>query len=102
LGTDLAKGKLTLPLLLLWQRADADEKARLQDCIQEWKPQCFAPVMELLRRHETLGESVEIIGQYLEKARQALEVVPDSPGHAGLAGLAKYLAQQTESLGTCA
>src|SRR3954468_350006 len=29
LGTDLAKGKLTLPLLLLWQRADAGEKARL-------------------------------------------------------------------------
>src|ERR1700756_4001853 len=33
LGTDLAKGKLTLPILRFWERASAAEKARMQDLI---------------------------------------------------------------------
>ena len=30
LGTDLAKGKLTYPVLLAWERADATDRARLE------------------------------------------------------------------------
>src|SRR6516164_2108352 len=34
LGTDLAKGKLTLPVLLLWERADAAERERIKTLVQ--------------------------------------------------------------------
>src|SRR6266850_494318 len=34
LGTDLAKGKLTLPVLLLWERADAPDRLRIQELVQ--------------------------------------------------------------------
>jgi octaprenyl-diphosphate synthase len=102
LGTDLAKGKLTLPVLLLWQRATADEKARLQGLIQNWEPHSFAPVLELLSKYETLNESLETIHQYLENARQTLTVLPDPAKLAGLIGLTEYLARQTEKLGVCA
>src|SRR6266478_2020965 len=37
LGTDLAKGKLTLPILLVWERADANDRARLQELVQRWE-----------------------------------------------------------------
>src|SRR5689334_918164 len=37
LGTDLAKGKLTLPVLLVWERADAKDRSRLQELIQSWQ-----------------------------------------------------------------
>jgi len=37
LGTDLAKGKLTLPVLLLWERADAPGRRRLQDLVECWQ-----------------------------------------------------------------
>ena len=102
LGTDLAKGKLTLPVLRFWQRASAAEKARMQELIQNWEPHSLAPVLELLSKHETLGESSEIIHQYLEQARQALKGLPESANQAGLIGLTEYLARQTDSLGVCA
>ena len=38
LGTDLAKGKLTYPVLLAWERATADERARLEALVQDWQP----------------------------------------------------------------
>lgn len=102
LGTDLAKGKLTLPVLRFWQRAGADEKARLQDLIQKWDSQSLAPVLELLSKHETLAESMAIIHQYLDRARQSLQCLPETGNRAGLAGLTDYLARQTENLGICA
>ena len=37
LGTDLAKGKLTLPVLLLWERADAADRARLRELVEGWQ-----------------------------------------------------------------
>src|SRR5262249_19131256 len=38
LGTDLAKGKLTLPILLLIERASTVERTRLENLMQDWKP----------------------------------------------------------------
>ena len=43
---------------------------------------------------------MEIIHQYLEKARQALRGLPASNGRAGLLGLTEYLARQTVRLGS--
>src|SRR6267142_1294128 len=57
LGTDLAKGKLTLPVLLLRERADAADRARLQDLVQNWQSGSVASMSELLERHETLAAS---------------------------------------------
>src|SRR5438552_3525962 len=37
LGTDLAKGKLTLPVLLLWERADGPDRDRMREMIQGWQ-----------------------------------------------------------------
>src|SRR5581483_11340529 len=102
LGTDLAKGKLTLPVLRFWQRAGTAEKARMQEMIQNWEPHFLTPVLELLCKHETLGGSLEIIHQYLEQARKALKGLPEAASQKGLIGLTEYLARQTENLGVCA
>src|ERR1700722_17032080 len=87
LGTDLAQGKLTLPVLRFWQRAGVAEKARMQELIQNWEPHFLTPVLELLSKHETLSESSEIIHQYLEQARQTLKGLPESANQGGLIGL---------------
>lgn len=99
LGTDLAKGKLTLPVLLLWERADAADRARLQELVQRWQPRSMKHVAELLAKYETLGASLELMRHYLEKARQVLRSFPPSDGRTGLLGLADYLACQTDALG---
>jgi len=102
LGTDLAKGKLTLPVLLLWERADGADRERMRELIQSWQAGSLKRMGELLSKYETLSPSLEIIQKYLEKARYALGVLPASKGRAGLMGLTEHLARQTEALGVCA
>src|SRR5713101_2494886 len=80
LGTDLAKGKLTLPVLLAWERADGPDRNRLQELVQHWKAGSLKRMNELLTRYETLGASVEMLEEYLGKARQSLRGLPASNG----------------------
>jgi octaprenyl-diphosphate synthase len=100
LGSDLAKGKLTLPVLLLWERADASDRARLRELVEDWQAGSMSRLTELLVKHEALGASLEIIRQYLEEARQVLQALPASNGRAGLLGLTEYLARLAEALGS--
>jgi octaprenyl-diphosphate synthase len=102
LGTDLAKGKLTLPVLKFLERANAREKARVQELVMSWNPQHLPEVLEFLAKHDALGESTEIIHQYLKQARESLKELPESANHSGLTSLTKYLARQTDALGGCA
>jgi octaprenyl-diphosphate synthase len=98
LGTDLAKGKLTWPVLLAWERATVADRAKLESLIQNWQPQNLSAVNGLLAHYETFEPSRQVIAKYLEQSRQALRILPDSSGRAGLFGLADFLAQQTASL----
>src|SRR5262245_35335034 len=98
LGTDLAKGKLTLPVLLFWERASELDRVRLKELVQQWQPGALTQVSALLAKHGTLASSVDSIDEYLEKARQALRTLPESHGCACLLGLTEYLARQTDAL----
>jgi octaprenyl-diphosphate synthase len=98
LGSDLAKGKLTLPVLLLWERATATEQARLQKLVQNWRKGSLNQIGELMVRYETLNSSLEIMRGYLDRSRQSLRGLSPSHGRASLLGLTEYLARQTEAL----
>ena len=101
LGTDLAKGKLTWPVLLAWERANAADRTCLEHLVENWQPKNLSAVSELLARYETFEPSQEVVTRYLERARRALRVLPESGGRAGLSGLADFLAQQTNGLAVC-
>ena len=100
LGTDLAKGKLTLPVLLLRERADVADRACLQELVEGWQAESITRLWELLAKYETLPAALEIIHQYLARARQRLRGLPASNGRAGLLGLTEYLARQADVLGS--
>lgn len=102
LGTDLAKGKLTLPILLLRERATGADRATVEAMVRAWEPTALAPLLSLLAKYDTLPSSLEIVQQYLNHARQELHALPASRGRTSLHGLTDYLARQTESLGVCA
>jgi octaprenyl-diphosphate synthase len=101
LGTDLAKGKLTWPVLLAWERANARDRAHLENIIGNRQPENFPAVNELLVKYDTFEPSLEVIANYLEQARKALRVLPENGGRAGLFNLTEYLAQQTGVLTVC-
>lgn len=95
LGTDLAKGKLTYPVLLAWERANAADRAELEGLVRDWQPGAFGRVNQLLMRYETLRPSLELIERFLTQARQSLRLLPETGGRAGLASVTEYLARQT-------
>jgi octaprenyl-diphosphate synthase len=98
LGTDLAKGKLTYPVLLAWERATAEDRTKLEALVGNWQPGALGEVNQLLARYQTLRPTLELIERYLGQARQSLRSLPESVGRAGLLGVTDYLAQQTTAL----
>src|SRR5438477_8230713 len=61
LGTDLAKGKLTLPVLLAWERAEPNERERLEALVQAWVPGSMSVASQLLAKYDTLSASLQIV-----------------------------------------
>ena len=98
LGTDLAKGKLTYPVLLAWERATLEDRAALDALVQNWQPGSLPTVNKYLARYETLGTTLSLIERNLEQARQYLRSLPESVGRAGLLGVTDFLAHQTAAL----
>ena len=99
LGTDLAKGKLTLPMLVVLESGDAAAQAKLQSLVETWRPDAVAQLRPLLEKHGAHDESRRVIRDYLRTARRLLEPLPDSAGRTGLLGLGDFLERQTEVLG---
>ena len=99
LGTDLANGKLTLPVLVALERASARERAKLQELIQRWNGEHFARVLELINNYDALDESRRIIRQFLDSARQNLAALPESPSRSALVAMTRFLEEQTNTLG---
>jgi octaprenyl-diphosphate synthase len=99
LGTDLAKGKLTLPLLLALEQASPAERASIETMVREWVPSHFPKLLRLLDRYQTRQGSRQAVQDYLRTAEDALEALPDSACRRSLAGLCRYLSRQNAALG---
>lgn len=99
LGTDLASGKLTLPILILLEQGSETERARLRELLEDWDPKYFSEIFELLARYNALNQSQTVIYHEIERARAAAGRLTGSESAHALLSLADYLAQQTEALG---
>ena len=95
----MAKGKMTLPILIVRDRATVEDRDRLRRWLANWEPAYLAGVVELMVKYEAFAESRAVIQQYLVAARESLMPLPPGRGKAGLAGLTEFLAEQTEALG---
>jgi len=99
LGADLAKGKMTLPIIIVRERAGAADQDRLRHWLAHWQPGCLADVVELMVKYDAFADSRLVIEEYLLAARGALGTLPAGEGRSGLAGLTDFLTEQTEALG---
>lgn len=98
LGTDLEKGKLTLPILLAWERASAADRQVLEELVSDWQPGAVQRVHLLLSRYGCLPAALATVHQYLRDARLALAALPEASGTSGLVALTDYLARHTDAL----
>jgi len=99
LGADLAKGKMTLPVLIVRDRATPGDQLQLREWLQTWDRAHLAGVVALIEKYDAFTESRTVIQHYLSAARQAVAPLPASEGRARLAGLTHFLAEQTDALG---
>lgn len=97
LGTDLAHGKLTLPLLLFRETASPGEQALIQQLLRDWEPDAFTTVLELLRKHGALARSLAVLHGYVRQANHAASRLGGR--HLRLRQLADFLAHQADALG---
>jgi len=99
LGTDLAGGKVTLPLLVLLERARGAERDRALELVRHWDSRHQPELRQLLVRYEVLAEAQSTVQGFLHTACEALERVPECVSRSALDELTRFLSQQTSQLG---
>jgi len=102
LGTDLATGKVTLPVLILLESVTPSERRNMLGLLQQSNAAAVRELMDALVAYETMGASRAIVHHHLRTARQCLAGLPDSESRNGLLSLTDYLGQQIDSLGQLA
>lgn len=99
LGTDIASGKLTLPLLLSLERSTSEERTAFENWLADWSPEIhLQPLRQWLDRHQSLRETQSHLEHALAEARRALEILPPSPSRDALDALAVFLLRQNSEL----
>ncbi|MFM8360228.1 MAG: polyprenyl synthetase family protein [Verrucomicrobiota bacterium] len=99
LGTDLARGKVTLPLLAFLERAQPAERAQMIGWLERWDPSYFVGVRSLVEQHHGLEVSRAEIDTLLSGGRRLLEALPAGRPREALGAIAEILSEQTAALG---
>lgn len=97
-GTDLDQGVNSLPVLYATQGTDP-ESARLRELLAHGREGTLgdeerAEALALLREHPALERTRKQLWDYAERARAALEPLPDGPAKDGLASLCVVVAER--------
>ncbi len=104
LGTDIAKGKLTLPVLLLFETLDHSKATELRKHLKNWDKHYFAELRELFKQNHILEKSQEYLSAFINKSKESLAPILKSttvvnPGcFSALIKLSDFLLEQIESL----
>lgn len=98
LGTDMKKGKLTLPFLLLLQHTPADRRAELGEVIFHGTPADRQRLLQLALSNGVVAESLLTIDRHVSRAESQLAGLPVNPHSESLAGLLAFVAGRSRQL----
>lgn len=91
LGTDLEKGKLTLPVLYLMEDATEAQRGQLNKLILRQEPIDLSVLAGIANYAGAICRAVATARGMLTQARAALVVLPDNEYTAALIGVTRYL-----------
>jgi octaprenyl-diphosphate synthase len=89
-GDDLAEGKPTLPIIYALKNATAKQAKRLAEIIEKGDRDSFKFVMGVIQQTKALDYTENMAKQEAEKAKQALQCLPDSEYKTALSSLAEF------------
>ena len=95
-GDDFAEGKATLPVILAFERADAEERAFWRRTFEEGdrRPGDFERALTLLDRREALADTLAEARARAEDAAQALALFPHGPVREALHDFAAFCVER--------
>jgi octaprenyl-diphosphate synthase len=98
LGTDLAKGKLTLPILRVIADAPAAEREKVNALILRNGQGNARDWMKLFGKHLAIEYTLDVTQKYIQAASAALARVPASESRDRLSQLADFVSDQVSSI----
>ena len=91
-GDDFREGKITLPVILAFERGDDEEKAfwraAMEDGVND--EAALARAKELMQRHGALEATIGRARAYGDEAYQAASSLPESPARDALLGVVDF------------
>ncbi len=100
LGTDLEKGKLTLPILVALERSSAADRTTLAHLLENWEPAGLDWVQQTLSDLDCFEESRRCAGRFLAEGREQLGALDPSAHAESMSHLLDYVDLQFQHLGS--
>ena len=96
IGDDFREGKVTLPVILAYQRGDAEERAFWERTVTrlEQSDDDLAHATALMRRHRTIEETLERARGHAAQANAAIGRFPASPMRKMLTDVADFCVER--------
>jgi len=98
LGTDMKKGKLTLPLLLLLEHTEADRRAEVGEVIFRGSDADRRQLLNLALGNGVIAESLLTIDNHVRQARTKLDGLADNVCTRTLTGLMDLISHKSRAL----
>jgi len=91
-GDDFREGKITLPVLIAYQKGSGDERRFWRRTLEEGhhSDHDLAHAMQLLERHGAIDETLGRAARFVREAQTALGIFPQSPLRQALIDVASY------------
>lgn len=91
-GDDFKDGKITLPVVLAFERGDETEKKFWQRTLEdgEQTPEDFSHALALMERHGTLNDSMTRATDYAERAKTAIQAFEETRAKAAMLDLVDF------------
>lgn len=93
-GDDLAEGKTTLPLIHAMQHCSPEENTLIRRAIRRGGLDDLSAVQAIIQRTGSLDYTVQAARACVERAKQQLQLLPDSEAKLALAALADMAVQR--------
>jgi octaprenyl-diphosphate synthase len=90
LGTDLAEGKPTLPLIHAMQKGTREQAAAIRDAIANARLDQLATVLKAVESTGAIHYTAALANRHADEAIAALDGIPESPYKTALTQLARF------------
>ncbi len=95
-GQDLEEGKMTLPLLYALSESNEEQQKVLKDIMnkKDLEQDDLNIIRDAVMKHEGVSKTTKIAKEYVEKAKEAIDPLPESTHKSSLLNLAQYIVER--------